>query len=835
MANLFEYEREAIRIKARRTDVDGEEVRKFSVDPNITSFEVLQSILCRAFELPSGDISINYLHLDRNGLEAWTPLLSDWDLDTAILGSADFGLQLQVKLLEPGSLGEISNIDKGIVSPVLEYGRSLASELQPAVQRGIQEAAANAKAAGANQVTGLQGLVSKSGVQASGFFKRHYEQTLPGLASKMRTALNIDIDERVEDPGASPVSDTDFRRFLNKVGQMVSPREFRLAVYRGGLEPGLRKIGWKHLLNVYPAGMTGGERIRHLRELSSTYASLKADWMDLVLQGRTTDDVKTVINMVRKDVLRTDRQHPYFAGEGNHNVTSLFNILTTYALNHPSVSYCQGMSDLASPLLVTMVEESHAYICFTALMDRMKPNFMLDGVAMTTKFQHLSEGLMYYDPEFFTYLKLHMADDLLFCYRWLLLEMKREFPFEKALKALEVTWSSLPPATADTRLELWESRFSPKMSPSTGDLSKPCQTPYGKVAALRKRSVDRQLSDSSERKLSQVSKGRDRVMSDNSNSASEKHTKPMGNKSNSSGNVMTKRRGMTSSIDEEKDNPGHEEAPDTAKKVTNLKDFFSLTSPDSSTSGSIPQRNTESPSKAASFGEANTAATGAVRTAAAGAAKTAATGEIKAASPGSTKSAGNGRPTRQQVKTVPTTATKKAATEITASADKRTADQEAASSQQQPVSVSGGGAAVTEDANVKRSAASPAGGSVVSPCQEAKSTTRDPDDPFDFVGYSQANSTITVFCNRLPPPTQFGHGNPFLMFLCLSSILQHRDHIMKNQLDYQDIAMFFDKMVRGHDVDRVLRAARRMFAEYLNEDWSPSPQTTTGISQVPNC
>jgi hypothetical protein len=26
-------------------------------------------------------------------------------------------------------------------------------------------------------------------------------------------------------------------------------------------------------------------------------------------------------------------------------------------------------------------------------------------------------GLMYYDPEFYTYLKLHMADDLLFCYR----------------------------------------------------------------------------------------------------------------------------------------------------------------------------------------------------------------------------------------------------------------------------------------------------------------------------------------------------------------------------------------------------------------------------------
>jgi hypothetical protein len=30
--------------------------------------------------------------------------------------------------------------------------------------------------------------------------------------------------------------------------------------------------------------------------------------------------------------------------------------------------------------------------------------------------------------------------------------MKREFPFDTALKALEVTWSSLPPATADTKV-----------------------------------------------------------------------------------------------------------------------------------------------------------------------------------------------------------------------------------------------------------------------------------------------------------------------------------------------------------------------------------------------
>ncbi len=35
-----------------------------------------------------------------------------------------------------------------------------------------------------------------------------------------------------------------------------------------------------------------------------------------------------------------------------------------------------------------------------------------------------------------------------------------------------------------------------------------------------------------------------------------------------------------------------------------------------------------------------------------------------------------------------------------------------------------------------------------------------------------------------------------------SDVLQHRDYIMRSELDYQDIAMYFDRMVRGHDVDR---------------------------------
>lgn len=62
------------------------EWRKFSVDPEITSFEVLQSILAKAFDL-KGDFTICYRILDVSGHEVYAPLLSDWDLDAAFLKS----------------------------------------------------------------------------------------------------------------------------------------------------------------------------------------------------------------------------------------------------------------------------------------------------------------------------------------------------------------------------------------------------------------------------------------------------------------------------------------------------------------------------------------------------------------------------------------------------------------------------------------------------------------------------------------------------------------------------------------------------------------------------
>ncbi|KAJ4436482.1 hypothetical protein ANN_16513 [Periplaneta americana] len=437
------------------------EYRKFSVDPQITSFEVLQSILAKAFDI-RGDFTVCYRAFDDYGQETYLSLLSDWDLDAAFL----------------------SNVIVHCVGtmPVPAGGHeAVRGELRRLGRAGLHRRAAHA------------GAGEQAAEPAAGLILNQVERTF----SMVQRALNLVEEQQPpvsDQPPRCPLTDAEFRKFLGPVGQVVQARELRTVIYYGGIEPSLRKVVWKHILNVYPDGMSGKERMDYMKKKAYEYQALRDCWKEMVKNGQVTGDLAYVTSMVRKDVLRTDRHHKFYAGsDDNQNIASLFNILTTYALNHPTVSYCQGMSDLASPLLVTMGDEAHAYICFCALMKRLHTNFLLDGIVMTLKFQHLAEGLLYYDPEFYAYLKSHQADDLLFCYRWLLLEMKREFAFDDALRMLEVLWSSLPPMPPQKELFLFETKFctlTPGDEPAALSplLKTPRENAYTKVCALRRQS-----------------------------------------------------------------------------------------------------------------------------------------------------------------------------------------------------------------------------------------------------------------------------------------------------------------------------------------------------------
>ena len=71
-----------------------------------------------------------------------------------------------------------------------------------------------------------------------------------------------------------------------------------------------------------------------------------------------------------KDVKRTDRVLPFYAGDDNPNVELLNNILMTYVMYNFDLGYVQGMSDLLSPLLQLMSNEADAFWCFVGFMDR---------------------------------------------------------------------------------------------------------------------------------------------------------------------------------------------------------------------------------------------------------------------------------------------------------------------------------------------------------------------------------------------------------------------------------------------------------------------------------
>uniref|UniRef100_A0A182PAP2 Rab-GAP TBC domain-containing protein n=1 Tax=Anopheles epiroticus TaxID=199890 RepID=A0A182PAP2_9DIPT len=486
MSGMYGHSREAVRVKVKKCEKNvPSETRKFSVDPQITNLEVLYSLLTKAFDLKT-DFGISYKVIEANGQESYLVVLSDWDLEAAFLRA---------------------------------HNQSIATKSEPCLNLRVDIKPFSETSEWDGNGTGTAPSIPRELVslqQSIGAGQKYVQNKLPGLImnqmektfSMVQRAFNLVEDPLLTQPIRPPLSDAEFRKLQDSVGQILAPEQLRKVIYLGGIDPSLRRVVWKHILNVYPDGMTGRERMEYMKRKSAEYFRLRDVWRSTMQRGNIVGELAYVTSMVRKDVLRTDRLHPFYAGsDDNQNIAALFNVLTTYALNHPAVSYCQGMSDIASPLLVTMGDEAQAYICFCAIMERLSCNFMLDGIAMTLKFAHLSEALQYYDPDFFAYLKHHQADDLLFCYRWLLLEMKREFAFEDALRMLEVLWSSLPPMAPKGELALYEREYEPpppsdetvhappSQSPSVM-LRTPRENPYTKVCALRRQSSALSLSSS---------------------------------------------------------------------------------------------------------------------------------------------------------------------------------------------------------------------------------------------------------------------------------------------------------------------------------------------------
>ncbi|XP_048521600.1 small G protein signaling modulator 1 [Dendroctonus ponderosae] len=151
------------------------------------------------------------------------------------------------------------------------------------------------------------------------------------------------------------------------------------------------------------------------------------------------------LHRIEKDVQRCDRNYWYFASE---NLDKLRNVMCTYVWEHLDVGYMQGMCDLVAPLLVTFDDEALTYACFCHLMERMIENFP-NGNAMDCHFANMRSLIQILDAEM--YEQMHAHGDythFYFCYRWFLLDFKRELIYPDVFTTWEVIWAAQHVASA---------------------------------------------------------------------------------------------------------------------------------------------------------------------------------------------------------------------------------------------------------------------------------------------------------------------------------------------------------------------------------------------------
>ncbi|TRZ00603.1 hypothetical protein DNTS_016599, partial [Danionella cerebrum] len=145
------------------------------------------------------------------------------------------------------------------------------------------------------------------------------------------------------------------------------------------------------------------------------------------------------LHRIDKDVQRCDRNYWYFTPA---NLEKLRNIMCSYIWQHLEIGYVQGMCDLLAPLLVILDDEAMAFSCFSELMKRMNQNFPHGG-AMDTHFANMRSLIQILDAELFEL--MHQNGDythFYFCYRWFLLDFKRELVYDDVFAVWEAIWAA---------------------------------------------------------------------------------------------------------------------------------------------------------------------------------------------------------------------------------------------------------------------------------------------------------------------------------------------------------------------------------------------------------
>ncbi|KAF2207796.1 hypothetical protein CERZMDRAFT_62530 [Cercospora zeae-maydis SCOH1-5] len=261
-----------------------------------------------------------------------------------------------------------------------------------------------------------------------------------------------------------PVTRKEWESYFNaRTGRLEkTPDEVKERIFHGGLSPddGVRKEAWLFLLGVYEWNSTKEERRAHINSLRDEYIRLKGAWWErMVDEAGTLEERewwKEQKMRIEKDVHRTDRHIPLFAGEDiphpdpdspfaeagtNVHMEQMKDLLLTYNEYNRDLGYVQGMSDLLAPIYAIEQDDAVAFWGFAKFMERMERNFLRDQSGMRLQLLTLDQLVQLVDPELYEHLAKVDSTNFFFFFRMLIVWFKREFEFEAILRMWEALWT----------------------------------------------------------------------------------------------------------------------------------------------------------------------------------------------------------------------------------------------------------------------------------------------------------------------------------------------------------------------------------------------------------
>ncbi|XP_041009865.1 rab GTPase-activating protein 22-like isoform X3 [Juglans microcarpa x Juglans regia] len=130
-------------------------------------------------------------------------------------------------------------------------------------------------------------------------------------------------------------------------------------------------------------------------------------------------------------------------------------ILEAYALYDPEIGYCQGMSDLLSPIISVIAEDHEAFWCFVGFMRKARHNFRLDEVGIRRQLNTVSRIIKSKDSHLYRHLEKLQAEDCFFVYRMVVVLFRRELTFEQTICLWEVMWADQAAIRAGISKSAW--------------------------------------------------------------------------------------------------------------------------------------------------------------------------------------------------------------------------------------------------------------------------------------------------------------------------------------------------------------------------------------------